>query len=183
MHHLHHLQNDNNPLKHRVLMGYYFAPLAPFCTTFQHCNFAMSMAMNTDIAMTIRQTRCAIGGRMGRADNIKFNNNMNTNLIELAKQCPGLQVTVTLGELVEANNLLIAETKRELEQIITDQNTETYPSREKVMEMLDVSQSTMWRWQKSGYLVPLNVGGKRRYRMSDVRRILEGDNVQKGDVS
>ena len=43
------------------------------------------------------------------------------------------------------------------------------------MEMLDVSQSTLWRWQKAGYLVPLNVGGKRRYRMSDVRRILEGD--------
>ena len=105
---------------------------------------------------------------------------MTTNLIELAKQCPGLQVTVTLGELVEANNLLIAETKRELEQIITDQNTETYPSREKVMELLGVSQSTMWRWQKSGYLVPLPVGGKRRYRMSDVRRILEGDNAQEG---
>ncbi len=105
---------------------------------------------------------------------------MNTNLIELAKQCPSLQITITLGELVEANTLLIAEAKRELEQIITDQNTETYPSRERVMEILDVSQATMWRWQKSGYLVPINVGGKRRYRMSDVKRILEGDNAQKG---
>ena len=108
---------------------------------------------------------------------------MTKNLVELAKQCPGLQVTISLGELVEANTLLIAETKRELEQTIADQKTETYPSREKVMEMLDVSQSTLWRWQNSGYLVPLNVGGKRRYRMSDVRRILEGDNAKKGVVS
>ena len=76
--------------------------------------------------------------------------------------------------------MLIAEVKQQLEQTITDQNAETYPSREKVMEMLDVSQATMWRWQKSGYLVPINVGGKRRYRMSDVKRILEGDNAQKG---
>lgn len=106
---------------------------------------------------------------------------MTTNLIELAKQCPGLQVTITLGDLVEANTLLIAETRRELEQTITDKNTETYPSREKVMEMLDVSETTLWRWAKIGYLVPLNVGGKRRYRMSDVQRILEGDNAtQKG---
>ena len=105
---------------------------------------------------------------------------MTQNLIELAKQCPSLQITITLGELVEANNLLIAEAKRELEQSITDANAETYPSREKVMEILDVSQATLWRWQKSGYLVPINVGGKRRYRMCDVKRILEGDNARKG---
>ena len=97
------------------------------------------------------------------------------NLINLVKECPGLQVTITLGDLLEANTMLIADTKKELEQLITDEKSETYPSREKVMEMLDVSQSTLWGWQKAGYLVPLNVGGKRRYRMSDVRRILEGD--------
>ena len=104
-------------------------------------------------------------------------------LLELAKAFPDMMVSVKLGDLVEANTLLIAETKRELEQAIEDQKTETYPSREKVMEILDVSQSTLWRWQNSGYLVPLNVGGKRRYRMSDVRRILEGDNAKKGVVS
>ena len=97
-----------------------------------------------------------------------------STLVQLAKECPNLQVTITLGELIEANTMLIADTKRELEQLITDQSTETYPSREKVMEMLDVSESTLWRWSKIGYLVPLNVGGKRRYRMSDVKRSLEG---------
>jgi len=44
-----------------------------------------------------------------------------------------------------------------------------------VAEMLDVDKSTLWRWAKIGYLVPINVGGKRRYRMSDVNRILNGD--------
>ena len=97
------------------------------------------------------------------------------NLVQLVKECPNLQVTITLGELMEANTLLIADTKRELEQLITDANTETYPSREKVMGMLGVSEATLWRWAKNGYLVPLNVGGKRRYRMSDVKRILEGE--------
>ena len=99
---------------------------------------------------------------------------MITNILSLAKECPNLQVSITLGELVEANKLLVAETKQELEQLITDQNAETYPSREKVMEMLGVCEATLWRWAKNGYLVPLNVGGKRRYRMSDVNRILEG---------
>lgn len=135
--------------------------------------------MNTDTAKTIRQTKCAIGEHMGRAVFLKSLKKMTTNLLTLAKECPGLQVTITLGDLIEANTMLIADTKKELEQLVTDQNAETYPSREKVMEMLGVSQSTLWRWQKAGYLVPLNVGGKRRYKMSDVKRILEGD-AQKG---
>ena len=105
---------------------------------------------------------------------------MATDLLMLAKECPDLTVSIKLCDLVEANTLLVQETKRQLEQLITDQNTETYPSREKVMELLDVSSATLWRWDKIGYLKPLNVGGKRRYRMSDVKHILEGDNAQKG---
>ena len=131
--------------------------------------------MNPDIAQTIRQTKCAIWIRMGRAATLNYLIKMNNNLVQLAKECPSLHVTITLGELVEANTQLIAETKQELEQLITDANTETYPSRGKVMEMLDVSEATLWRWAKTGYLVPLNVGGKRRYRMSDVKRILEAE--------
>ena len=113
-------------------------------------------------------------GDMGRAVTIKSIRIMTTDLIALAKECPDLVVSIKLADLVEANTLLIADTKRELEQLITDQNAETYPSRDKVMEMLGVSEATLWRWAKNGYLVPLNVGGKRRYRMSDVKRILEG---------
>lgn len=83
-----------------------------------------------------------------------------------------MQVTISVAELVEGINLCIDETERRLEQKIADQKAETYPSREKVMEILDVSVATLYRWQKSGYLVPLTIGGKRRYKMSDVKRIL-----------
>lgn len=106
---------------------------------------------------------------------------MDNKILTLAKECPDLNVTIKLGDLVEANNLLIQETKRQLEQLITDQNTETYPSREKVMELLGVSSATLWRWDKMGYLSPLTVGGKRRYRMSDVKRLLGEDNTRKGE--
>lgn len=99
---------------------------------------------------------------------------MYKNLIELAKECPGLQVTITLGELIEANRLMIAEVKRELEQEIADSKAETYISREKTMEILDVSSTTLWRWKRMGYLVPVSVGANDRYRMSDIRRIMEG---------
>ena len=99
---------------------------------------------------------------------------MHKNLVELAKKCPGLQVTISLGELIEANRLLIAEVKKELEQEIADSKAETYISREKTMEILDISSTTLWRWKKMGYLVPITVGANDRYRMSDIRRIMEG---------
>ena len=102
------------------------------------------------------------------------------SLLQVAKECPEVTISIKLGDLVEANSILIQNVKSELEQTIAEQKAETYPSRDKVMEILGVSSATLWRWQKTGYLVPLNVGGKRRYRMSDVRKLLEGDKPKKG---
>lgn len=103
-----------------------------------------------------------------------------TNLVQVAQQCPDMTIAVKLNDLVEFGNILISNVKSELEQTIADQNAETYLSSNKVMEMIGISTTTLWRWQNTGYLVPINVGGKRRYRKSDVMRIIEGDNTQEG---
>ena len=100
---------------------------------------------------------------------------MKTSLMELEKDHPGLIIQVSLNDLVEANQLLIDNTRKNLEQLITDSKAETYLSREKVREMLDVSETTLWRWHQRGYLKSIDVGGKRRYRMSDVKKIMEGE--------
>ena len=97
-----------------------------------------------------------------------------TDLISLVKQCPDVTLSLKAGELIEAINYCVLTTRKELEQQITDANTETYPSPDQVAKILDVDKSTLWRWRKQGYLIPIEVGGKRRYRMIDVRRILEG---------
>jgi len=96
----------------------------------------------------------------------------NVDIIELAKACPDTIISIKVSDLIEANEALINRTKEQLEQIVTDANTETYLSRERVAKILDVDKSTLWRWAKRGILVPIEVGGKRRYRMSDVRRML-----------
>jgi predicted site-specific integrase-resolvase len=36
-----------------------------------------------------------------------------------------------------------------------------------------VTKPTLWSWNKKGYLTTIKIGGKRRYRMSDVKKILE----------
>ena len=108
-----------------------------------------------------------------------------SSLLQLAKECPSLQVSITLGELVEANRLLIAEAKRELEQEVADSKAEIYVSRAQAMQILGKGSTTLWRWKKLGYLVPVTVGAIDRYRMSDIRRIMEGGGdpaAQEGDA-
>lgn len=78
------------------------------------------------------------------------------------------------ADLLEFANKLISETKKELEEVIISEKTETYPTPKQVSEILNVDLSTLWRWNKSGYLCHVCVGGKRRYRMSDVKALLEG---------
>lgn len=74
-------------------------------------------------------------------------------LLDLVESHPGVTVSIRAADLLAANEELIRRTRQELEQLITDANTETYPSDKKVAEMLDVDKSTLWHWAKVGYLL------------------------------
>lgn len=100
---------------------------------------------------------------------------MNLNTLDLIKSCPEINITVKAGELLEMAEYLVKLTRKELEQQITDANTETYPSSEQVAKILDVDKTTLWRWANRGVLVPIKIGGKNRYKMSDIKQIL-GEN-------
>ncbi len=47
-------------------------------------------------------------------------------------------------------------------------------TRKQTIALLGVDSSTLWRWAKSGYLIPVEYGGQRRYHADDVQRILKG---------
>ena len=96
------------------------------------------------------------------------------NIQELAQFAPTINLTITAGDLKEFATQLIAETKEQLEQSISDSKAETYLSSEKVMQMMEISKTTLWRWKQRGYLVPVRVGGNERYRLSDIKKIMEG---------
>ena len=96
------------------------------------------------------------------------------NIQELAQCAPQINLTITASDLKDFAALLISQTKAELEQTIADSKAESYLSGEKVMETLEISKSTLWRWKQRGYLVPVRIGGNDRYRMSDIKKIMEG---------
>ena len=99
---------------------------------------------------------------------------MESSIIKLAQECPGAIISIKVTDLVAANQLLIAEVRKETEEIINKKNAVVFFSREDVMKKLNIASSTLWRWQRSGYLVPINVGGQRRYKSTDIDEILEG---------
>ena len=96
------------------------------------------------------------------------------NLQNLLESGNNITVSVSLTDLKEFAATLIDNTKKELELVVISDKAETYPSPKQVCEILNVDLSTLWRWNKRGYLCPSEVGGKRRYKMSDVKRILNG---------
>lgn len=92
---------------------------------------------------------------------------------ELAQCAPQINLTITAGDLKDFATLLIAETRAELEQSISESKAEAYLTGEKVMEMLEISKATLYRWKQRGYLVPIRIGGNDRYRLSDINHILK----------
>ncbi len=84
----------------------------------------------------------------------------------------GVTVSVNLeelrlwhDELVAAGATTAAPKPPEKEELLT---------RREVLQLLGVDASTLWRWAKTGYLVPVGYGGRKRYRAADVRAITDG---------
>jgi excisionase family DNA binding protein len=99
---------------------------------------------------------------------------MVMNIKEILKT--GVNVTFSIGknDLMEWHKEVIADTRKELEQVVMSDKAESYPTVKQVAEMLNVDNTTLWRWNKKGYLKTIEFGGRRRYKMSDVKALLNG---------
>lgn len=95
-------------------------------------------------------------------------------LEELLQTNANISLTVSLDDLRTFSNELIRQTKSELEAELIATRQESYLTRLETAGFMKVDQATLWRWAKRGYLSPIEVGGKRMYKMSDVMRILNG---------
>ena len=99
------------------------------------------------------------------------------SLIEMARQCPEMSVTIRLADLLEANEALIRKARREAEaELRARERKAGYKliPKDELVAMLNVDPSTLWRWENEyGYLQPVRFGRKVYYRQSDVDAIIE----------
>ena len=95
-------------------------------------------------------------------------------LTEILKSGTNLTVSIGIKDLRDWHYEVISSTKKELEEIVLSDKAESYPTPKQVSEMLNVDLTTLWRWNKKGYLKTIEFGGGRRYKMSEVKAIMEG---------
>ena len=98
---------------------------------------------------------------------------MDAKIIEMAKTFPNLTVSIGLSDLIEGIEFSVSHTRSSLEQMIQDEAQEKYLSIEGAAKLLDVDRSSIYRWTKAGILKPVVLGGKRRFRLSDINKLLE----------
>ena len=96
-----------------------------------------------------------------------------SNIIKtLLAENTNVAVTISVSELREANTQLIRDVMAEMEKSI--QNKDELLTKAQVREKLDVTDSTLWRWEKERYLTPKRIGGRVYYRLADVLWIQKG---------
>ena len=92
------------------------------------------------------------------------------NINELINTDANISVVVSVADLKEFALCVVTEAMAAMEE----KTEERYLTPDDVADMVGVSKNTLWRWEKEKYLIPIKVGRKSRYKLSDVKSILEG---------
>lgn len=93
---------------------------------------------------------------------------------QLLKEGANVQVSMSAQDLRVFGLTLLSEyaaqeaAKKEMEA-----KGESYLTSNQVCRLLGVNRSTLWRWAKEGYLAPINMGGRSRYKQSSITKIME----------
>lgn len=93
--------------------------------------------------------------------------------------------TNMMNEFNKNTQTLMIVSKDDLENVVQnavnrllekrENKPEVYLSAEETAKRLKVDRSTLWRWNKEGYLISNKVGNKVRYKLSDIERIQRGE--------
>ena len=94
------------------------------------------------------------------------------SITEIIDSGANVTLQVTAAQLGEFAKDLIGKTRQELAREVEASNSEIYCTREQTASLLNVNPSTLWNWDKKGFLQPVRVGGLCRYRKTDIQRIL-----------
>jgi hypothetical protein len=85
---------------------------------------------------------------------------------ELARS---LRLEITGSDLLEYSDEMV---KRAVEAVNIKEAPEEYLTSEEMVKTLKISLVTLWSWDKKGLTKPLRIGNQKRYRRSDLEKIL-----------
>lgn len=105
----------------------------------------------------------------GLLDSIKKHDG-NVQFVISAK---GVETLLRLGMAMQSSAVAPASAQQPAEgSNLSDANK--LITKKEAQQMLNVCDATLWTWAKRKYLVPVKIGSRNHYRLTDVKRIMEG---------
>ena len=105
------------------------------------------------------------------------------DLVTLARTLPEMSITIRLRDLIDANKELVRNVRAEFEReqkLQKKQYGDYLIQKEEARQMLGAPDpSTMYRWQKAGYLTPVKIGVKVFYQQKEVTKLIESNKVKR----
>jgi len=92
------------------------------------------------------------------------------NYRDLLNSGVNVSVTLKLEDLREIFKEMVSSIKPKT----NDQSPEDFLSRKEVLNLLRIDSSTLWSWEKTGYIKSYPFGGRKRYKLVDVEAIRTG---------
>lgn len=92
------------------------------------------------------------------------------NYRDLLSSGANVSVTLKLEDLRE----IFKEMASSVKPKSTDQPSDEFLSRKEVLNLLKIDSSTLWSWEKTGYIKSYPFGGRKRYKLVDVEAIRTG---------
>lgn len=90
------------------------------------------------------------------------------NIKTLLDSGANISITITPADLKEFALTIIQESIK----MGNEQKTpESYLTQKETAEKLKVSENTLWRWKRTGYLMPIKIGNSVYYRASDIEKL------------
>jgi predicted DNA-binding transcriptional regulator AlpA len=92
------------------------------------------------------------------------------NYRDLLESGANVSVTVKLDDL----KTIFKEVVGDLKHARQEPPPEEFLSRREVLSRLGIDSSTLWSWEKTGYIRSFPFGGRKRYKLADVEAIRTG---------
>lgn len=80
-------------------------------------------------------------------------------------------MVVSLNDLKELFKEIYEEREAEKQAVADKEHDNELVGADDTAKILNVKKNTLWRWSKSGYLLPVKIGRKSFYKQADIDRI------------
>ena len=92
------------------------------------------------------------------------------NYQELLSSGANVSITVNLKDLQDLFKEVVGNRVTEVEPDERDE----FVSRKNALSLLQIDSSTLWNWERTGYIKSYPFGGRKRYKISDIELIKSG---------